>query len=130
MNWSERDDEVRRALDRAWNCKLLTIGRKTRAVRAVTIWFAFDGEDVVLAGSPEGPHWWRNLRACEDVELRIAGYHLHGRARVAGGDEEAEAIRACFVERYLAARLARPFGGYTRSSAARVVIDRFERRAD
>jgi hypothetical protein len=92
----------------------------------VTIWFAFDGDDVVLAGGPEGPHWVRNVRACEDVTLVIAGLRLRGRGVVVDEEAGAEAIRLCFVERYFAVRLSRPFGGYTRSTAVRVVIDGVE----
>jgi len=121
------DDEAQRALDRAWNCKLITVGRKSGELRSVTIWFALDEGDIVLAGGPEGPHWYRNLQACEDVELRIGGFHFHGRATAVTAAREAEAVRACFVERYLAARLSRPFGGYTRSAAVRVAVDRYER---
>jgi deazaflavin-dependent oxidoreductase (nitroreductase family) len=120
------DDATRRALERAWNCRLVTVGRKSGAPRTVTIWFALDGDDVVLAGGPDGPHWYRNLKACEDVEIRIGRYRLHGRAQAIEDESGAEAIRRCFLRRYLAARLSRPFGGYTRSVAVRVAIDHLE----
>ena len=117
------DDETRRALDRAWNCKLVTVGRKTGMPRPVTIWFALDGDEVVLTGGVNGPHWYRNLRASEDVELRIGRYRLRGRARAIEDEADIEAVRQCFLRRYLAARLSRPFGGYTNSVAVRVVVD-------
>jgi len=72
------DDQTRRAVDRAWNCRLITVGRKSGEPRRVTIWFALDGDEVVLAGGPDGPHWYRNLKACEDVELQVGRYRLHG----------------------------------------------------
>jgi deazaflavin-dependent oxidoreductase (nitroreductase family) len=121
------DDRTRRAVDRAWNCRLITVGRKSGEPRRVTIWFALDGDEVVLAGGPDGPHWYRNLKACEDVELQIGRYRLHGRARAIEDEADAESVRKCFVRRYLAARLSRPFGGYTRSVTVRVAIDRAER---
>jgi deazaflavin-dependent oxidoreductase (nitroreductase family) len=120
------DEPTRRALERAWNCKLITVGRKSGELRSVTIWFALDGDDIVLTGGPDGPHWYRNLVACEDVELRIGRHHLHGRAQAVEDEAAAEAVRERFVRRYLAARLSRPFGGYTRSVAARVAIERLE----
>ena len=120
------DATTRRALARAWNCKLITVGRKSGALRPVTIWFALDGDEIVLTGGPEGPHWYRNVQACEDVELRIGHYQLHGRARAIADDADAEAVRQSFVRRYLAARLSRSFGGYASSGAVRVAIDRFE----
>jgi len=120
------DAAVRRSLDRAWNCKLVTIGRKTGMPRRVTIWFAFDGDEVVLTGGIDGPQWYRNIRASEDVELRIGRYRLAGRARAIEDGPDIEVVRQCFVRRYLAARLSRPFGGYTNSVAVRVAIDRCE----
>ena len=120
-------DRVLPALERAWNCRLTTTGRKSGEPRPVTIWFALDGDDVVLTGSPENPQWRRNIAACPDVVLEIAGHRLVGRARPIDDETEAEAIRQCFVRRYLGARLARPFGGYTRSTAVRVGVDRVER---
>ena len=120
------DDDTRTALERAWNCRLIAVGRKSGEPRAVTIWFALDGDEIVLAGGPDGPHWYRNLRRCEDVELRIGRFHLHGCARAVEDERDAEVVRECIRRRYLAARLSRPFGGYTRSVAARVAIERFE----
>ena len=75
----------------------------------------------------DGEQWRRNIAACPDVVLEIAGHRLVGRARPIDDETEAEAIRQCFVRRYLGARLARPFGGYTRSTAVRVGVDRVER---
>ncbi|MCA9511962.1 MAG: nitroreductase family deazaflavin-dependent oxidoreductase [Myxococcota bacterium] len=119
-------DRVRRRLERAWNCGLTTVGRRSGAPRRVTIWFALDGDDVVLTGGPEGPHWVRNLAARSDAVLEIAGVRLVGRARVVDDAAEQEAIRDRFVRRYLGARLSKLFGGYTRSTCVRVAIDRVE----
>ena len=120
-------DKARAELEAGWNCRLITKGRKTGFPRPVTIWFALDGDEVVLAGSPERPQWLRNIAANPEVELEIAGYRLSGRARVVADEAGAEAIRQCFVRRYLAVRLSRPFGGYTRSSAVRVAVDQIEK---
>ena len=38
----------------------------------------------------------------------------------------AEEIRNRFVDRYILARMARPFGGYTRSVAVEVVVEALE----
>lgn len=104
-----------KALDRHWNCRLTVRGRKTGQLRSVTIWYAVRGETLLLTGGPDGPQWCRNLRANPDVEVRIGGQQLRGRARVVEDSADADAIRACFRSRYVMARLARLFGGYTRS---------------
>lgn len=109
------------ALERHWNCRLTVRGRKTGQPRNVTIWYALRGETLLLTGGPDGPQWCRNLRANPDVEVRIGGQHLRGRARVVEDPADAEAIRAAFRRRYLLARLSHVFGGYTRSVP--VVID-------
>lgn len=120
------DNATRRALDRRWNCQLVTRGRSSGQPRAVTIWFAVDGDEIVLAGGPEGPHWYRNLQRCEDVQLSVGQLQFRGRARAVEDAADAEEIRQCFVRRYLAARLSRPFGGYTKSVVARVAIDQLD----
>lgn len=120
------DNATRRAIDRSWNCQLVTRGRSSGQPRTVTIWFAVDGDEIVLAGGPESPHWYRNLRRCEDVQLSVGRLQFRGRARAVEDAADAEEIRQCFLRRYLAARLSRPFGGYTRSVVARVAIDQLE----
>lgn len=110
-------------LERFWNCRLTTRGRKSGLPRRVTIWFALSPGCVYLTGGAEEPQWCRNLRANDRVELGIGGERLTGRARVVEDLEEARAIRERFVSRYLLARLARPFGGYTTSTPVVVEID-------
>lgn len=108
-------------LDRYWNCRLTTIGRKSGAPRTVTLWFALEAGRVYLAGGEEVPQWCRNLRANPEVSIAIGDATLRGRARLIGDPAEAAAVRERFVERYVLARLSRLFGGYTRSTA--VVVD-------
>jgi len=117
------DEATRRRIERAWNCRLHTRGRKSGQRRSVTVWFALDGDEVVVCGSPENPQWRRNLQACGDLELEIAGVRMRGRAHAVDDEADAEAIRQLFVRRYLAVRLSRPFGGYTRATAVRIAID-------
>lgn len=102
-------------LDRHWNCRLTVRGRKTGRERSVTIWYALRGESVLLTGGPELPQWCRNLRADPDVVVQIGRQRLRGRARIVEDAADADEIRARFRSRYLLARLARLFGGYTRS---------------
>lgn len=108
-------------LERHWNCRLTTTGRKTGEPRRVTIWFALGPGTVYLTGGADRPQWCRNLAVHPEVVVEIGGERLRGRARVIEDDAEAEAIRGRFVSRYWLARLSRPFGGYTRSVP--VVID-------
>ena len=109
------------ALDRYWNCRLTTTGRKSGAPRTVTLWFTLEAGRVYLAGSEEVPQWCRNLRVNPEVSVAIGDATLRGRARVVDDPAESAAIRERFVERYVLARLSRLFGGYTRSTA--VVVD-------
>jgi deazaflavin-dependent oxidoreductase (nitroreductase family) len=102
-------------LDRHWNCRLTTRGRRSGEPRTVTIWFVAEPGRVLLTGGAEGPQWSRNLRADPQAELVIGGEKLRGRARVVDDPDEAAAIRDRFVRKYLLARLSRWFGGYTRS---------------
>lgn len=114
------------ALDSHWNCRLTTIGRRSGAPRKVTIWFAVGPEVLYLTGGSENPHWTRNIDAHEEVSLEIGGHRLFGRAHVVRDSSTAVQIRQCFVDRYWLARVARWFGGYTRSVAVEVVVDRAE----
>ena len=110
------------ALDRHWNCRLTTRGRKTGQERTVTIWFALGDGVVFLTGDAKEPNWLRNARANPDVVVKIGSTRLRGRARVVTDPAEAESVRQRFVRRYLLARVARLFGtGYTDSSA--VVVE-------
>jgi deazaflavin-dependent oxidoreductase (nitroreductase family) len=102
-------------LDRHWNCRLTTKGRRSGELRTVTIWFVAEPGRILLTGGAEGPQWSRNLRADPEVELQIGREKLHGRARVIDDPDEGDAIRDRFVHKYLLARLSRLFGGYTRS---------------
>ncbi len=102
-------------LDRHWNCRLTTKGRRSGEPRTVTIWFVADPGRILLTGGAEGPQWSRNLRADPQVELAIGGEKLRGHARVVEDPDEGAAIRDRFVRKYLLARLSRWFGGYTRS---------------
>ena len=102
-------------LDRHWNCRLTTKGRRSGEPRSVTIWFVAEPGRVLLTGGAEGPQWSRNLRANPEVELRIGSETLRGRARVIDDPAQGDAIRDRFVRKYLLARLSRWFGGYTRS---------------
>jgi deazaflavin-dependent oxidoreductase (nitroreductase family) len=112
-------------LERHWNCRLTTTGRRSGQPRTVTIWFALDPTPtprVFLTGSATPPQWQRNLRADPNVTVQIGGTRLRGRARVASDAAEAEAVRQRFVRRYRLAWLARALGrGYVDSTA--VVVE-------
>jgi deazaflavin-dependent oxidoreductase (nitroreductase family) len=111
-------------LERHWNCRLTTRGRKSGQPRTVTIWFALDATPprVFLTGSATPPQWQRNLGADPEVTVQIGATRLRGRARVARDPVEAEAVRERFVRRYQLARLARALGrGYVDSTA--VVVE-------
>ena len=110
-------------LARYWNCHLTTIGRRSKEPRRVTIWFVPGEGSIFLTGSRSVPQWCRNLRADPAVGLEIGPRRFSGRAKLIDDESEAAAIRQRFVERYLLARLSRPFGGYTDSVPVEVVLD-------
>lgn len=109
----DRDRNAR--LNRKWNCRLTTVGRKSGQPRTVTLWFVLDGDAAYLAGGKQDPQWCRNIRVNGEVTLEIAGTRLPGIARIVEDPGEARTVRERFVRKYLLARLSRPFGGYTRS---------------
>lgn len=109
-------------LDRGWNCRLTTTGRKSGKPRTVTIWYAIDGGEVYLTGGKENPHWCRNLRAHPEVTIELRGRRFDGRARVVEDEEQARRVRALFPRKYLLARLSRLFGGYTASVPVEVTL--------
>lgn len=112
-----------RDVESSWNCRLTTVGRKSLQPRSVTIWFAPAKGRIYLTGSKSDPQWCRNIRANGEVHIEVGGLRLQGRARVVEDAEEGRAIRQRFVERYLLARLSRPFGGYTDSIPVVVELD-------
>ena len=116
-------DAPNAALNRKWHCRLTTVGRKSGHPRTVTLWFVLDGATAYLTGAKAPPHWCRNLRAHAAVTLEIAGRTLHGQAHVVEDPAEAGAVRQRFLDKYLLARLSRPFGGYTNSVAVVVRIE-------
>jgi deazaflavin-dependent oxidoreductase (nitroreductase family) len=83
-------------------CTLVTRGRTSGELRAITIWFAAVGRTLyLLSGCGEGAHWVRNLRADPAVEVHVGGAHLTGRARVVTPDEPADAAaRAAIAAKY------------------------------
>jgi deazaflavin-dependent oxidoreductase (nitroreductase family) len=110
------------SLDRHWNCRLTTRGRKSGLERTVTIWFALGDGKVFLTGGSKESHWVRNLRANPDAVVQIGTTRLRGRARVVDDPAEADAVRQRFARRYVMARIARLLGSGYRDSTA-VVID-------
>jgi deazaflavin-dependent oxidoreductase (nitroreductase family) len=110
-----------KALDRHWNCRLTTRGRKSGEPRTVTIWYALGDGKIFLTGDKKGPHWLRNARANPDVTIQIGTQRLRGVARVLDDPGDADAARMRFVRRYFASRIARMLGtGYTDSTALEI----------
>ena len=80
------------ALTREVECTLVTRGRRSGELRAITIWFAAVGRTIyMLSGGGDAAHWVRNLRADPAVAVHVGGRQLTGRARVVTPDEPADA---------------------------------------
>jgi deazaflavin-dependent oxidoreductase (nitroreductase family) len=84
-------------------CYLTTTGRVTGRPHEIEIWFALIPEAhtlYMLSGGGDRSDWVKNLRRYPDVEVRIAGECLGGRAREAKDAEEDELARRLLVEKY------------------------------
>lgn len=71
---------------------LVTVGRKTGAVRETALLYVTVGDDGLAllaanAGNDRPPAWWLNLRAAETVEVVVRGARRTMRWREATGDE-------------------------------------------
>lgn len=116
------DARLSRRLNRRWNCHLTTTGRKSGKPRSVTIWFVLEEDTLFLTGGAKEPQWCRNLRACGEARVVIGAVEWMGVAEVIEDAGCARRIRQKFVGKYWLARIARPFGGYTRSVPVRVSL--------
>jgi deazaflavin-dependent oxidoreductase (nitroreductase family) len=72
---------------------LTTTGRKSRRERTTPLLYLRDGENMVVVatndGSPEHPHWFRNLVATPRARLEVIEGALDVEARTATGHERA-----------------------------------------
>jgi deazaflavin-dependent oxidoreductase (nitroreductase family) len=55
-----------------------------------------DGE--LYVGTQRRRQWWRNIETCPDVEVRVEGVTMHGRARIAS-ENEARSVLADLARR-------------------------------
>jgi deazaflavin-dependent oxidoreductase (nitroreductase family) len=84
-------------------CYLTTTGRVTGEPHEIEIWFALVPERralYMLSGGGDRSDWVKNLRRDPELEVRIAGERLAGRAREAKDVEEDELARRLLVEKY------------------------------
>ena len=70
---------------------LTTVGHKSGEPRRVALFYFPHGESYVVvasnAGAPHHPHWYHNLMATPEAEVRIGRRRLAVRAREAEGEE-------------------------------------------
>jgi deazaflavin-dependent oxidoreductase (nitroreductase family) len=84
-------------------CYLTTTGRITGEPHEIEIWFVLVPEAhslYMLSGGGDRSDWVKNLHRNPEVEVRIAGERLGGRAREARDAEEDELARRLLVEKY------------------------------
>jgi deazaflavin-dependent oxidoreductase (nitroreductase family) len=84
-------------------CYLTTTGRVTGRPHEIEIWYALAPETrtlYMLSGGGDRSDWVKNLRRNPEVEIRIAGEHLAGKARETRDVEEDELARRLLVEKY------------------------------
>ncbi len=84
-------------------CYLTTTGRVTGEPHEIEIWFVLVPQAYtlyMLSGGGDRSDWVKNLRCNPEVEVRIAGERLGGRARDARDAEEDELARRLLVEKY------------------------------
>jgi deazaflavin-dependent oxidoreductase (nitroreductase family) len=84
-------------------CYLTTTGRVTGEPHEIEIWFVLVPAAhnlYMLSGGGDRSDWVKNLHRNPEVEVRIAGERLGGRARDARDAEEDELARRLLVEKY------------------------------
>ena len=92
-----------RALAEESFCYLTTMGRVTGRPHEIEIWFSLVPEAqtlYMLSGGRDRSDWVKNLRRNPEVEVRIAGERIGGRAREAKDAEEDELARRLLIEKY------------------------------
>ena len=82
-------------------CYLTTVGRVSGDAHEIEIWFALhDGTLYLLSGGRDGSDWVKNLRANEDVTVRLGPETRTARARMVTRSDEDELARRLLVEKY------------------------------
>lgn len=72
---------------------LQTTGRKSGKLRLTPLNYAIvNGSLYCMAGFGSGTDWLANLRATPDVEVRLPGTVLRGRAKIVTDEDEAEYV--------------------------------------
>lgn len=104
-------------------CYLTTIGRKSGRARTIEIWFGLEGKTIYcLSGGGDSAQWVRNLKANDQVTVKL-GRRIHpGTARlVIDKDEDAKA-RRLLAAKYEAWEPGRRLSSWARNSLP-VAID-------
>jgi deazaflavin-dependent oxidoreductase (nitroreductase family) len=105
--------------------RLVTIGRKSGAPRAVTIWFVTDaGRVYVQAGKGGATDWFRNLEKNPAVTLEIGERRLAGRASVVADGAESDRVHDLFRRKYWLAWASSWVGlGFGGGRVVRIEVD-------
>jgi F420H(2)-dependent quinone reductase len=90
--------------------RLTTRGRRSGLPRVVTIWFAVDGDEIVLGTLNDERQWVRNARREPAVELEVGSLCLRGRLRDIADPQEHARVRGLIARKYWPARIASWFG--------------------
>jgi deazaflavin-dependent oxidoreductase (nitroreductase family) len=97
---------LRSPLHRLASGSLLLItyrGRRSGRCFTIPVMYAErEGTLTIFVGHSERKRWWQNLRVGAEVEVRLRGRRLRGRARVVGDSAAVET----YLDRYPRARRA------------------------
>lgn len=84
-------------------CLVTMTGAKSGKRRIVPLMYVPHGDNVILvaslAGAPQNPFWYHNLRAHPNIEVGYDGQRRNLRARIVDSTEKAELWPIC-VEHY------------------------------
>jgi deazaflavin-dependent oxidoreductase (nitroreductase family) len=69
---------------------LTTRGRTTGQPREIEIWYTQRGELFYIIAEYQTSNWVRNVQACADVQVRVAGSNFAGAARILSAEKEPE----------------------------------------
>jgi deazaflavin-dependent oxidoreductase (nitroreductase family) len=67
---------------------LTTRGRTTGQPREIEIWYTQRGDLFYVIAEYATSNWLRNIQACADVQVRVAGLSFAGKARIVAAETE------------------------------------------
>jgi deazaflavin-dependent oxidoreductase (nitroreductase family) len=98
-------------------CYLTTSGRVTGKPHEIGIWFGMEEDTIyLLSGGGDKSDWVRNMRAQQQVKVRIAKRKFTGQVRFVLDAEEESRVRRLLAGKYQGWREGRPLSEWARTA--------------